>query len=72
MAFAASASFTIVFIFMDASAAILRPATRPPRAADECLGRCLAFSVIPVISEVPKVILCHRRRFDDDRPRGEG
>ena len=57
LAFAASASFTIVFIFMDASAAILRAATGPPRAADECLGRCLAFSVHPVISEVPKVIL---------------
>ena len=46
LAFAASASFTIVFIFMDASAAILRAATRPPRAADECLGRVWLFPYI--------------------------
>ena len=56
LAFAASASFTIVFIFMDASAAILRAATRPPRAADECLGHVWLFPYI-IISEVPKVIL---------------
>ena len=33
LAFAASASFTIVFIFMDASAAIFLAATRPPRGS---------------------------------------
>ena len=49
LAFAASASFTIVFIFMDASAAIFLAATRPPRGSS--VGEERGFISLRIVSE---------------------
>lgn len=54
MAFAASASFTIVFIFMDASAAIFLAATRPPRGFS--VGEERGFISLRIVSEVESTI----------------
>ena len=61
LAFAASASFTIVFIFMDASAAIFLAATRPPRGSS--VGEERGFISLRIVSEVETLF-----RRGDRRP----
>lgn len=73
MAFAASASFTIVFIFMDASAAIFLAATRPPRGSS--VGEERGFVSLRIVSEVETLALFPARGpppLDDDGTRSEG
>ena len=71
LAFAASASFTIVFIFMDASAAIFLAATRPPRGSS--VGEERGFISLRIVSEVETLFSARGPPpLDDDGTRSEG